>query len=138
MCAKIDTERLEFIRHNQRRLRSDEYIYLRDAMINDGNVDNMGELIILPSTFTGSPRHMHEYAQDSITYVRKHGRTELFITFTCNSSWVEIKEDLQYGQTANDRHDIVARVFRQKQIKFMEIDDIIKAEFPNPEKDPDL
>lgn len=82
MYAKIETERLEFIRHNQRKLRSDEYIHLKDAMINDGNVDNMGKLVILPSTFTGSPRHMHEYAQDAITYVRKHGRPDLFITFT--------------------------------------------------------
>ncbi|GBP33121.1 ATP-dependent DNA helicase pif1 [Eumeta japonica] len=60
MYAKIETERLEFIRHNQRKLRSDEYIHLRDAIINDGKVDNMGKLVILPSTFTGSPRHVRD------------------------------------------------------------------------------
>lgn len=86
MYAKIETERLECIRYNQRKLRSDEYIHLRDAMMNDENVDNMGKLVNLPSTFTGSLRHMHEYAQDAITYVRKQGLPDLFITFTCNSS----------------------------------------------------
>jgi len=64
---------------------------------------------------------MHEYAQDAMMYVRKHGRLDLFITFTYNSSWSEIKkEELEYGQTVIDRHDIIARVFRQKQIKFIE------------------
>ena len=27
-------------------------------------------MVILPATFTGSPRHMREYAQDAMTYVR--------------------------------------------------------------------
>ncbi|GBP79712.1 hypothetical protein EVAR_34837_1 [Eumeta japonica] len=40
-------------------------------MINYGKVDNMGELVILPSTSTGSPHHMHEYAQDAITMVMR-------------------------------------------------------------------
>lgn len=180
MYAKIEAERLMFIRYNQKKLRTDEYIHLRDAMKNDGNIDDMGKLVILPSTFTGSPRHMFEYAQDAMTYVRKHGRPDLFITFTCNSSWSEIKENLSYGQSANDRHDLIARIFRQKQFKFIEIivkkqifgfavcwiysiewqkrglphshnliwlkekirsnqiDDVIRAEFPNPQEDPDL
>ncbi|KAG8235758.1 hypothetical protein J437_LFUL015379 [Ladona fulva] len=43
---------------------------LRDAIANDGNMSDIGRLVILPSTFTGSPRHMHEYAQDAMSYVR--------------------------------------------------------------------
>lgn len=94
---------------------------MRDAMMNDKKVGDIGKLVILPSTFTGSPRHMFEYAQDAMTYVRKYGRPDLFITFTCNSSWPEIKEELCYGQLVNDRHDIIARVFRQKQIQLMRL-----------------
>lgn len=57
-----------------------------------------------------------------MTYtIRKYGRPDLFITFTCNSSWSEIKEELYYGQSGSDRHDIIARVFRQKQIKFVDV-----------------
>lgn len=41
-------------------------------------------MVILPATYNGSPRHMHEYAQDALTYVRRYGRPDLFITFTCN------------------------------------------------------
>lgn len=120
MYAKIETERLLYIRQNQKKLRTEEYIHLRDAITTDENVENVGRLVILPSSFTGSPRHIHEYAQDAMTYVRKHGRPDLFITFTCNSSWLEIKEELKYGQTPVDRHDLIARIFRQKQIKFID------------------
>ncbi|XP_050683986.1 uncharacterized protein LOC126978909 [Leptidea sinapis] len=180
MQAKIEAERLLFIRLNQNKLRTDEYIHLRDAVANDGDVENLGRLVILPSTFIGSPRHMLQYAQDVMAYVRKYGRPDLFITFTCNSSWKEIKDELQFGQKSHDRHDLIARVFKQKQVKFInaivkscifgnvnswmfsiewqkrglphsynliwlkekihsnQIDDVIKAEFPNPVEDPVL
>ena len=52
---------------------------------------------------------MHEYAQDAIAYVRLYGRPDLFITFTCNQSWDEIKHLLLQGQSAVHRHDITAR-----------------------------
>ena len=121
MYAKIESERLLFLRLNQKKLRVDDYIHLKDAITNDGNVDNVGKLVILPSTFTGSPRHMHEYTQDAMTYVRNYGRPDLFITFTCNPKWEEIEQELHDGQIYSDRHDLLARVFKQKLIKMMNI-----------------
>ncbi|GFV91560.1 helitron_like_N domain-containing protein [Trichonephila clavipes] len=76
MYAKIESERLLYIRLNQVKLRSEEYIHLRDAVVNDGNLSELGKMVILPSTFTGSPRHMHEYA---MTYVRAYGRPDFFL-----------------------------------------------------------
>nr|XP_060632277.1 uncharacterized protein LOC132775579 [Anolis sagrei ordinatus] len=64
---------------------------------------------------------MHEYAQDGMTYVRSYGRPDLFITFTCNPSWPEIEEELLFGQTPSDRHDLIARVFKQKQMKLIHV-----------------
>ncbi|GBN20200.1 hypothetical protein AVEN_149932-1, partial [Araneus ventricosus] len=178
--AKIEAERLLYIRLNQNKLRSEEYIHLKDAVATEKNVEDIGKIVILPSTFTGSPRQMHEYAQDAMTYVRSYELPDLFITFTCNPAWPEIKEELTHGQTATDRHDLLARVFRQKQQKLInvltkmdvfgetrcwmysiewqkrglphshnliwlkekihstQIDDVISAEFPNPEVDPVL
>lgn len=180
MYVKIETERLTFIRLNQAKLRSEEYIHLRDAVSTEGNAANIGRLTILPATYIGSPRHMHEYAQDAMTYVRHYGRPDLFITFTCNPKWIEITQLLLPGQTSNDRHDITARIFRQKIRSLMnfivkqrvfgdtrcwmysiewqkrglphahiliwlveriqpdQIDDIICAEIPDHEVDPDL
>ncbi|XP_076272198.1 uncharacterized protein LOC143203777 [Rhynchophorus ferrugineus] len=116
MYVKIETERLTFIRLNQTKLRSEEYIHLRDAINTDGNAQNVGRMTILPATYIGSPRHMHEYAQDAMSYVRHYGTADLFITFTCNPQWIEIKQELFPGQSPIDRHDITARVFTQKKL----------------------
>ncbi|XP_070143857.1 uncharacterized protein [Drosophila kikkawai] len=114
MYVKVETERLNFIRFNQSKLRSDEYIHLRDAIPTEGHPANIRFLTILPATYVGSPRHMHEYAQDAMTYVRNYGRPDLFITFTCNPKWPEITNLLLPGQTSSDRPDITARVCKQK------------------------
>jgi hypothetical protein len=118
MYAKIESERLRYIRYNQAKLRSEEYIHLRDAINNNNdrnlNISEIGNIYILPSSYVGSPRNMQEYIQDALTYVRIYGRPDLFITFTCNPRWKEIEKILLPGQTPIDRHDITARVFKQK------------------------
>ncbi|XP_055527993.1 uncharacterized protein LOC129720539 [Wyeomyia smithii] len=83
-------------------------------MINDARPGDLGQMVILPSSFQGGPRHMHEYTQDALTYVRRYGRPDLFITFTCNPLWQDIKDLLFPGQSPSDRHDLIARVFKQK------------------------
>lgn len=121
MYAKLESERLLYLRRNQKKLRADDYIHLRDAISTEGNINDIGQLVILPSTYTGSPRHMHEYAQDALTYVRNYGRPDLFITFTCNPKWHEIENLLRNGETASDRHDLIARVFKQKITTFLNL-----------------
>ncbi|XP_067947388.1 uncharacterized protein [Watersipora subatra] len=120
MYAKIKTERLSFIRHNQTRLRADDYIYLHDAVADDRNANRLGNMVILPSSFTSCPRYMHERTQDAMTYVRHYCRPDLFITFTCNSKWDEISNELLPGQQSYDRHDVVARVFHLKLKQLMD------------------
>ncbi|XP_049316467.1 uncharacterized protein LOC125779283 isoform X2 [Bactrocera dorsalis] len=112
MYVKVETERLNYMRYNQSKLRSEEYIHLRDAMIGDADITDIGRLYILPSTYIGSPRHMHEYSQDAMTYVRNYGRPDLFVTFTCNPKWPDITNLLHPGQSP--RYDVTARVFKQK------------------------
>ena len=120
--CKIETERLQFLRREQTTLRADCYQDLRDAILDrDGDPNNVGRRIILPSTFTGGPRYMHERQQDAMSYVRKYGHPDLFITTTTNPSWPEIKDNLLPGQDPQDRPDIVARVFRLKVQKLLEM-----------------
>lgn len=122
MYAKIESERLAFLRHHQTDLRVTEYGHIQDA-INRGDADpaNLGKMVVLPSSFTGGPRFMHSKAQDAMVYVRKYGKPDLFITFTCNPQWSEIKENLFARQTPSDRQDLIARVFRLKIKTFIDI-----------------
>ena len=46
---------------------------------------NIGKRIILPLSFNGGPRNMQELYQDSMGLIRKFGKPDIFITFTCNS-----------------------------------------------------
>ncbi|CAI6371072.1 unnamed protein product [Macrosiphum euphorbiae] len=66
MYAKIENERLRYIRCNQKALKVEQYINLKDAFENDENVSDIGQKCILPASFIGSPRHMHEYIQDAL------------------------------------------------------------------------
>ena len=56
---------------------------------------------------------MHRLFQDAMAIVHRYGnrKPHLFVTFTCNVQWPEIQSSLFEGQTANDRPDIVCRVF---------------------------
>ena len=46
--------------------------------------------------------------------VRRHGKADIFLTFTCNPEWPEITRNLKPGQKPEDRPDLVDRVFRLK------------------------
>ena len=48
----------------------------------------------------------------------------MFVTFTCNPKWKEIKDNLYPGQIASDRPDLIARVFHLKLASL--IDEITK------------
>ncbi|GBM24982.1 hypothetical protein AVEN_262131-1 [Araneus ventricosus] len=94
MYAKIESERPLYIKLNQQKLRVEEFIHLRDAITNDGNVTYIVRMVNLPATYISNSRHMHEYVQDVMTYVRSYGRPDLFNTFTYNTAWSEIKKEL--------------------------------------------
>lgn len=54
MWAKIESERLLYIRLHQKELRVEKYIHLRDAYIQDKSAaGDIGKMVILPSSYTG-------------------------------------------------------------------------------------
>ena len=44
--------------------------------------------------------------------VRIYGRLDLFITMTTNPKWTEIKTNLEHGQQAHDKPELVDRVYK--------------------------
>ncbi|KAL8616708.1 hypothetical protein ACOMHN_031690 [Nucella lapillus] len=126
-----ETERLMFIRREQKTLQADSYQSLHDTLCeNDGDPNIIGQRIVLPSTFVGGPRYMHEKQNNVMAYIRKFGCADLFITMTCNPKWTDITENLLPGQAANDRPDITSRVFKLKLRKLMDM--IKKGIFGTP------
>ncbi|KAE9164539.1 hypothetical protein PF004_g29793 [Phytophthora fragariae] len=58
---------------------------------------------------------MYKSYQDSMAIVREYGKPDVFVTMTCNPTWEEIEEKIpEPNQSAQDRPDIVARVWQQK------------------------
>jgi len=115
--ASVEEDRLDYIRKNQKNLRSEIYQGIQDAITRgDTNAQAIGKRIILPSSHTGSPRYMIQNYQDAMAICRRYGNPDLFITFTCNPKWPEITRALARipGQKPEDRPDIITRIFKMK------------------------
>lgn len=127
MYVRIEGSRLHFVRQNQAALRAELYNNLTDFVQQNPNgvdgVHGVGRKIILPSSFTGSPRNMFQNYLDAMSIVQHFGKPSLFVTMTCNPSWPEIVEVLG-GANANFRPDVVVRVFKSKLREL--IDSIVK------------
>ncbi len=96
--SKVEVQRLRWVRLNQTTLCADQYKGMVDAMQQDGaNSTNFGRMVVLPASFAGSLRHMNQFYQDSMAFVRKFGKPNLFITMTCNPNWPEILHELRRG-----------------------------------------
>ncbi|GBM73566.1 hypothetical protein AVEN_98795-1 [Araneus ventricosus] len=95
---------------------------LLDALECRAHTENIhtGKLIILPSSFQGSPRHMKQNYQDAMAMARKFGKPDLFLTFTCYPSWSEILNCMEGVQRPEDRPDIIIRVFNMKLKELLE------------------
>jgi hypothetical protein len=115
MFARSLDCRLNYIHTNMKRIQRED----AELMGEDSVTPN--ENIYLPASFLGSIRWSHERTADALTVARAKGPPTFFITFTCNPKWDEITEQLRPGQLPHDIPEVVARVFKQKQQKFMHI-----------------
>ncbi|GMF47590.1 unnamed protein product [Phytophthora fragariaefolia] len=87
-------------------------------------LNQVDKRIVLPDSHSGSPQNMYKHYQESMPIVREYGKPDAFITMTCNPKWVEIIVLLPDEQTAQDRPDIVARVWQLK----------VKAKLADPDE----
>ena len=125
--SQIEDSRLNYIRTHQSQYRRG------NPTTDDGNNDGGDEggesggdgedddiaggqskRTFLPSSFTGSTRHLRKLAANALALVSARGKPTVFITLTCNPNWPEIVRELLDGQTAFDRPDITCRVFHTK------------------------
>ncbi|KAJ2935002.1 hypothetical protein H1R20_g2134, partial [Candolleomyces eurysporus] len=114
--AISEQARLRWVEANQTTLRADSYRGLMDSIAADPTVtgEDIGQRVILPSSFSGSTRNMIQNCQDALAINRHFKGADLFITATANPHWPEIKSELLPGQDYSDRPDLIVRVFHQK------------------------
>ncbi|GFU73324.1 ATP-dependent DNA helicase [Trichonephila clavipes] len=112
VVSQRDTETTEAAESRKRAVA--ERAQQRRLILKKTRPNSLGQMVILPSSFVNSARYLHEYTHDAFIYVRKYGTPDLFISMTCNLAWTEITRELIPGQNSTDRHDLTARVFKQK------------------------
>ena len=119
--AITEQSRLTFIKLNQAKLRTYHRQGIADAIATDPTVDtaNLGQRIILPSSFSGSTRNMIQHCQDALAINCYYHGADLFLTATANPNWPEIKAELLPGQKPSDRPDLIVRVFHAKMKKML-------------------
>lgn len=130
----IESQRLSYIRSNQKQFRQDIYKGLSDAIFR-GETQGcaIGKRIILPSSFTGGARYLMQNYQDAMAICKWAGYPDIFITFTCNPKWPELTRYVNYrGLKPEDRPDIIARVFKMKLKQLM--DDVNSGQIFGPIK----
>ncbi|XP_071695029.1 uncharacterized protein [Rutidosis leptorrhynchoides] len=112
----IEAERISYIRKNQNILRADTFTNIMNASLSGNAVNSMmGNMIKLPSSFTGSARYMIENYRDAIALCCVFGYPDLFLTFTCNPKWPEITRELDgTGFKPEDKPGLCARMFKMK------------------------
>ncbi|XP_017228417.2 uncharacterized protein LOC108203769 [Daucus carota subsp. sativus] len=113
----IERGRLQWVQLHQSTIRSDLYNNIVDSVSRgDISASDVGKRIVLPSSFMGGFRYMQQNFQDSIALCKEYGHPDLFITFTCNPKWPEIRRAVaaQDCKDAFVRPDLIARVFKIK------------------------
>ncbi|XP_021775348.1 uncharacterized protein LOC110739200 [Chenopodium quinoa] len=115
MYVKIENTRLDYLRNNQSTIRADLYQGILDSLDSgETKVHSVGRRVILPPSFIGGPQDMKKRYLNAMALVQRFGKPNLFVTMTCNANWPEIKSELAPGKAAQDRPDLVARIFRIK------------------------
>ncbi|XP_058202827.1 uncharacterized protein LOC131317285 [Rhododendron vialii] len=115
MYVKIETSRLDYFKNKQEEIRADLYQGIVDSIgQSESDPSKIGKRIVLPGSFIGGPRDMRKRYLDAMTLVERYGKPDLFLTMTCNPNWQEIKNEMKPHEEAQNRPDLLSRVFRSK------------------------
>ena len=119
MYIKIETARLDYFRTKQVEIRSKAYQGIIDSiLIGETHSSKVGRKIILPASFIGGLRDMRKRYMEAIALVQCFGKPYIFLTMTCNSCWLEIKEELE----PQNRPNLIVQVFIAKLLKELKIE----------------
>ncbi|KIJ09644.1 hypothetical protein PAXINDRAFT_87199, partial [Paxillus involutus ATCC 200175] len=98
--ASVEQSNLTWIVNNQKKIRAELYSGLQDRVAQDPdlNLADVGRNIVLPSSHSGSHRHMQQLLQDSLAICRDCQKPDIFLTMTANPDWPEVRNNLLPGK----------------------------------------
>lgn len=117
MCdvwSSIECRNLSYLSTStmQSQFRSSRFCAVMDQLHTDkSNMHKIGAPMLLPATFTGSPRWYHALFLDALALPSAYHLPDLFVTITCNPEWPEFARVIPVGSSIYDHPDVVARVF---------------------------
>jgi len=128
--VKVERQRLNYLKSDdfrRKKMRSSVLGCVKQALIDGKRKGSEAgtEAVEVPASHIGSMAYFRKKRYDAYALARAFGNPSLFVTMTCNCQWPEIQRELQRGQAAEDRPDIVARVFHMKMQQLK--DDILKG-----------
>ena len=84
------------------------------------DLNQLGQHIVLPSSYIGGPQNMSQCYQVSMAIAHYFRKVDIFLTMTPNPEWPKITRELLPGQASYDRPDLVAHVFEMKKKAVLE------------------
>ena len=114
---RVETARLNYHRMGQALMRAARATELRkfaQAQAQGEFTHEIGRVSYIPESFVGGPSDMYANYLDAMSMVLHHGAGSLFVTFTANPKWPEVLTSLPFCQTASERADLIARIFKIK------------------------
>lgn len=112
----LELEWLTWLRKNQAKLRVSKYKILNEEADECQTLGSTtGKRVILPSSYVRSRRFIDQLYYDDMAICRKVGFLYLFITFTCNPNWPEMRRVLgSFHLKPQDIPDVISRIFKMK------------------------
>jgi hypothetical protein len=115
MYIKIEIAQLDYFHSKQEEIRSEAYRGIIDSvLIGETRGSKIERRIILPASFIGGPSDMRKRYMKAMALVQRFGKPNIFLTMTYNPCCSEIKAKLHSQEEAQNRPDLIARVFRGK------------------------
>jgi len=91
---------LDYIHNHQTEIRANLYQGLVDSLhAGEGRSEAVGMQTVMPSSFIRGPRDMRCRYLDAMALVWRFGKSDIFLTMTCNPKWDEITHELCPRQT---------------------------------------
>ncbi|XP_021985604.1 uncharacterized protein LOC110881748 [Helianthus annuus] len=136
----IESERLNYIRFQQKNLRSDTYESLR-KLRNNGQQDisNVGTPLILPSSFTGGARYMMQNYLDAMALCKWFGYPDFFYNHYMQSEVARVIYTIEFQKRGLPHAHLCLFIEPEAKLPTVDqVDPFICAEIPNRDDDPEL